>query len=319
LNLEKRLLAPMVFLLIIIPSSLISIATINYMDQKIYSDKIYNELSFPGGKCSDYLNNNIFSNLLFECDIIATDRIDYSNGLTYNESYFQSNFNTAEELINITCESKSIQFIWSHEYYSGTPEAFHLSDLNKIAIKYRDYWSEKNTSVIHIIFIQGYYNTDPEEINPIDDRSGTTINSDTIFIFTPFVTSSTERGIYPFLSRDIAHEIGHLLGLVAPFSSSSGFNAPNATNHSDEQHPLHCITTQCLMNYSDNPYKGNLPCNYCLDDLIYLKNTSNFENRIFKPIVNWTFVILAVCSVVVGGVVFLVSKQKIPSNKRKKP
>lgn len=292
----------MIIVTLVMISSIImaSVESISYLNKQIKNDQLVYELNNPGGRCLDILQNDRYPSLLFECDIILTERPDFSNGLIGSQSFFQSRFNTTEEMISMYCEPKKINYEWSHVFFSGTPRVLHLDDLNEIAKKYRDHQSDNGVFVIHINFINGYYSPDQDQMLPGDEYIGVTINADTIFIFSPYATGSSDRGLYPFLNRDIAHELGHLMGLVAPFTSSTNLNAPNASKHLDTQHHLHCSTQNCIMNYSSNPWKGNLPCKYCIDDLTYLRNANITKRDILDPIFNWSVVMLSGCIGVIG-------------------
>ncbi len=290
-------------LIVILSVTVISVEAVNYLDKETKRNNLVIEMNSPGGKCLDILQNDGYPSLLFECNIIQTEREDFSNGLIYNQSFFQSHFNTTEEMISMYCEPKSIYYEWSHVFYSGTPRVFHLDDLNEIAKKFCNHQSENGVFVIHINFINGYYSPNQDEINPGDEYIGVTINSDTIFIFSPYATALSDRGLYPFLSRDIAHEMGHLMGLVESFTTLTDLNAPNASKHLDLQHHLHCSTQNCIMNYSSNPWKGNLPCKYCIDDLAYLRNATFTQSEILEPSFNWSNVLLPGCICVIGMII----------------
>jgi len=254
--------------------------------------------STPGGHAWDYLQNSTYTTLLFEVDVLSPYLTDDPYAKQFNTTYLAKHFDAAEELIRTECMNKTIRYVWtlgSFEYtydfydmYSSYYPEFTASELIELAASYRNYSTDGDTCVIHLIFLDGRYVTSNSNGQAIGGVSyaGTTVDASTMFIFLPATVENSLYGPeYPYLSRDIAHELGHLLGLVAPFGDGSSYDPPSSTEHRDPESVRHCSNTSCLMNAGIN--KGVELCDDCKADLADLRSSDVPYNLMTAPRIDW--------------------------------
>jgi len=277
-----------VFVAILIASILFTSTVIlsDYQETIDYNSEINLFNNTPGGRAWDYLQNSTYDTILIEVDIVSPyiDERPYDNAL--NISYLADHFNIVENIVLTECNNKKIKYIWTENtqnYYGDLEYPYYsLSELKKIAETYKNYETEGNNSVVHLIFLDGRYSLEDDIAIGGTLYAGTTIDATTIIIFLPTTVRNTVYAAeYPYLSRDIAHEFGHLLGLVATFGGDSIYNAPNATSHRDADSVRHCSDNLCLMSTSID--KGTELCAECKADLAYLRNTTAPYKSMVEP------------------------------------
>lgn len=284
-----------------------------------YENKLTLFSSTSGGMAWNYLQNSTYTELLFEVDILSPYFEEGSGLKQFDNAYLSEHFEVAQDLISSECMNKTIRYVWSSSSfdYSYTPYTsyypeYTASELMELAESYRNYSTGGHIGVIHIIFLDGRYITSSSVGAVIGgiDYAGTTVDATTVFVFLPATIENSLYGPeYPYLSRDIAHEVGHVLGLVAPFGADSPYNAPNANAHIDTESVRHCSVNSCLMSTGIN--KGNELCDQCKADLSYLRNSSVPYASMTNPGVDWLPIAIgSLIGTISAGALFVSMKRR---------
>ncbi len=289
-----------------------------YQSQVDHDEKVGLFSSIPGGRAWDYLQNSTFSELLFEVDILSPYLDEGSDLKQFDVGYLAEHFDLAESILKTECMTKTIRYEWSHSQFDYSydfsspryPE-YTASELRELAGSCRNYSTSGHTSLIHTIFLDGRY------VPPTDDEmaiggvnyAGTTVDAITIFIFLPETVENSLYGPeYPYLSRDIAHELGHLLGLVAPFENGSANNAPTAVDHQNNNSARHCSNISCLMSTDIN--KKTVLCPECQADLAYLRNSTAPYAVLSVPKLEWIPIVAGATLGIVAVVTLIRSRRR---------
>lgn len=298
---------------------MVSLFVVNdYQARTEYDQELNLFSSAPGGRAWDYLQNSTYTELLFEVDILSPYLEDGLGQKQFNLSYLAEHFDVAEELIKEECMNKTVRYVWSssqfdYSYTVYTPRypEYTASELRVLAESNRNYLTGGHTCVIHVIFLDGRY-VPSSSSGPVIGGTiyaGTTVDATTVFIFLPETVENSLYGPeYPYLSRDLAHEVGHLLGLVAPFGEDSPYNAPNATEHRDLRSVRHCSNASCLMSTDIN--KRNELCDECKTDLAYLRNSTAPYVALSFPDPEWIPITIGVALGMIAAALLVVPKKR---------
>jgi hypothetical protein len=228
-------------------------------------------ISKPGDFAKVYLQDDKYDEILIE--------VDFVEGKSPNNS-------TMDELVKSLSEycDKSRIYYRLSDPISDRPSGgiYSIGYIYDLEQKYRDYYTENDTAVMYILYVDGFY----EES---DSTLGLSYLGSSFVIFKDNVDDiEIPMGIRRFVSPSdfevsvVIHEAGHLLGLV-------NINYESVAAHEDKEHdsPHHCIYEDCVMYHalesSRRSYMDKLfertdlqpPkefCEYCEDDLEKLKD-----------------------------------------------
>ena len=134
-------------------------------------------------------------------------------------------FSSFVSLVSAQCVKNSISYT-----SVGTLDAslqkqvFSETDLNDICNREFKNTSGNGVAIVHMLFLSGSF-TDPTAV-------GISFAADRLAIF-----GDTLSDVYFRVA--IAHEMGHLLGLVAPLGLDSPYTPSNASAHYDYADPPH--------------------------------------------------------------------------------
>lgn len=167
-------------------------------------------------------------------------------------------FNSFESLIFSNCDKSSISYT-----FVGTIDAslrqqiYSEPDLNSLFSTVFKNTSSNGVAIVHVAFLTGSFS----------DQSavGISFSADRFAVF-------SDSLIDRYLRVTIAHEMGHLLGLVAPLGPNSMYTPSNATVHYDYADPPHCTSDPCLMRPVVSSY--DTTCSFCNADMLELKNST---------------------------------------------
>lgn len=210
---------------------------------------IHSQLSqAPGGFAWDYLRGDEYSSIKVEWTSFDRHVLD-SRTLP---------FSSLESLIVGHCEKSSIsyQFVGTIDS-SFQRQAYSEANLNSIFSATFKNSSSNGVAIVHMAFLDGTY-SDPAAV-------GLSFAADRIAIFGNTLSDS-------FLRVAVAHEMGHLLGLVASLGLGSPYSADNASSHDDASNPPHCIINPCLMRPTVSSHDDT--CSYCAVDMLEIRNTT---------------------------------------------
>jgi hypothetical protein len=202
----------------------------------------------PGGFAWDYLRGDDYPVLKVEWTAFNSHVLDTRN----------APFSSFESLIFSHCNKSSITYT-----FVGTIDAslrqqvFTEADLNNVCSTVFKNTSSNGVAIVHVAFLTGSF-SDPAAI-------GISFTADRFAIF-----SDTLIDVYMRVA--IAHEMGHLLGLVAPLGLGSTYTPKNATTHYDSEDPPHCTSDPCLMRPVVSSYDKT--CSFCNADMLELRNST---------------------------------------------
>ena len=244
-----RLIAVVIVLLSFLPLLILSPNAIKEIQAASESKARLDSLSSkPGGFAWDYLQGSVYSTMIVECDAVNDDIVG-------NKTVAFADFNG---MVRNECEKQDYRFVWSYGFdQSLVDTSYSRGVLEVLASQSRDFLTEGQTCVLHILFLNGHYSDESSYM-------GLALDASTIIIFPEMAMGSS-------LSIAIAHEFGHLLGLVGTLGLDSPYVPPGAHLHYDHANPWHCDQVDCLMN--SEAMMANSPCSYCREDLAYLRGT----------------------------------------------
>jgi hypothetical protein len=224
-------------------------AELSYFISTTHANNIHSQLSgVPGGFAWDYLRGDEYSVLKVEWAAFDRHTLDGRN----------APFSSFATLISAHCEKSSITYT-----FVGTLDAslqkrvYSEADLNNICDQQFKNSSSNGVAIVHIMFLSGSFTT-PTAV-------GISFAADRMAIFGDTLTDT-------YLRVAIAHEMGHLLGLVAPLGLDSPYTPANASAHYDSTDPPHCTINPCLMNPTVSSYDKT--CGYCNADMQEIKNST---------------------------------------------
>ncbi len=220
---------------------------LSYFISTSSASSIHSQLSqAPGGFAWDYLRGDEYSSIKVEWTSFDRHILD-SRILP---------FSGFESLIFGHCEKSSISYLFVGTIDSSFQrQAYSEADLNSIFSAAFKNSSSDGVAVVHMAFLDGTF-SDPAAV-------GLSFAADRIAIFGYTLSDS-------FLRVAVAHEMGHLLGLVAPLGLSSPYSAANASSHNDPSSPMHCKINPCLMRPTVSSYDET--CSYCAADMLEIRN-----------------------------------------------
>lgn len=118
-----------------------------------------------------------------------------------------------------------------------------VDDLKRIEDSTRRQFASGDTATLFIMFLDNHSSDDAGDAKVL----GLAYRSTSIAIFKNTILTETDPPQRSLIEKTVvAHELGHLFGLV-------GLGAPSKGNHLDVQHGAgHCTHPNCLMNYAVN-------------------------------------------------------------------
>ncbi|UCH90182.1 MAG: hypothetical protein JSV49_05970 [Thermoplasmata archaeon] len=222
-----------VIITIIIVSAIIG-SYYMYLVMTKREDTDYVPYDGPGEYAKYYLKNDFYNEIIIEVDYMEGTMPD-TGTLDY-----------LVDLLDDVCEKNAIDYEISDEMDDSDQQVdYSIADIEQLKNKYQDYQNYMDTAVIHILFLNGYY----------EDSSitlGVSYHAGSCAIFKDRVDSiRIPRDARPFVSTDdfetsvVVHEVGHLLGLV-------NLNYDSDYSHEDKIHdsPNHCKNESCVMYYA---------------------------------------------------------------------
>jgi hypothetical protein len=202
----------------------------------------------PGGFAWDYLRGDEFPALKVEWTAFSAGILDSRAGP----------FSSFESLISSHCDKSSITYTFVGTINSSLrQQVYTLSDLDTINSATFQNTSSNGVAIVHIAFLTGSFS----------ERSavGVSFGADRFAIFGDSLVDA-------YLRVAIAHEMGHLLGLVAPLGLDSAYTPTNATTHYDADNPPHCSSSNCLMRPVVS--SSDKTCSFCNADMLEIKNST---------------------------------------------
>ncbi|HEY3420292.1 MAG TPA: hypothetical protein VGK23_07045 [Methanomassiliicoccales archaeon] len=222
---------------------------ISYYISSTRASSLHSQLSqAPGGFAWDYLRGDDYPVLKVEWTAFNRHILDSRS----------SPFSSFESMIFSHCNKSSITYT-----FVGTMEAslqqqvYSEADLNRLYDTVFRNTTSNGVAIVHVAFLTGSF-SDPAAV-------GISFTADRFAIF-------GDTLIDAYLRVSIAHEMGHLLGLVAPLGPNSPYTPRNATVHYDYQDPPHCTSNPCLMRPVVSSYDKT--CSFCNADMLELKNST---------------------------------------------
>jgi hypothetical protein len=243
----------------------------------------------PGGLAWDYLRGDVYTSLKVEWTSFNRHILDTRN----------IPFSSFESLVFAHCDKSSISYT-----FVGTVDAslqrqvYSQTDLNSISSSVFMNTSSNGVAIVHIVFLSGSF-SDPTAV-------GISFAGDRFAIF-----GDTLSDI--FLRVAIAHEMGHLLGLVAPLGLDSPYTPANATAHYDFADPPHCTSNPCLMRPTVSSYDKT--CIFCNADMQEIKNkTAPYAFTSHQPAVRWGLIAVsgAITAIMLGSSLILYRQKDGP-------
>ncbi|MGD0818421.1 MAG: hypothetical protein ABR986_08520 [Methanomassiliicoccales archaeon] len=241
-------------------------AQLSYYVSTNHASSIHSQLSqAPGGFAWDYLRGDEYSALKVEWTAFDRHILDTRD----------LPFSSFESLILSYCTKSSISYTFVGTIAASLQrQIYSEADLNSICSATFKNTTSDGIAIVHIIFLSGSF-TDPAAV-------GISFAADRFAIF-----GVTLSDIYMRVA--IAHEMGHLLGLVAPLGLSSPYTPTNATAHYDSADPPHCTSNPCLMRPIVSSY--DRPCSFCTADMEEIKNsTAPYTVSTIQPTVRWNLI-----------------------------
>lgn len=233
---------------IVLLVAMLVFSSIVFLEIKNIKNELEGEQSgLPGESAQDYLQHSPYRSLLVECDSFMT-------AFTLD---MEKIFTEFENIVREECDKDGISYSWDFDQDTNlVRENYTFSNLLAIADATKDFSKGRGTCVIHILFMNGEYRSNPEYI-------GIALDGMTIALFPEDVYSLE-------VSFAIAHEMGHLLGLVGMPSLYSSQTSPDAASHYDYDNPGHCTNVDCIM--QANLIQFTDLCDDCKDDLAYMRD-----------------------------------------------
>jgi hypothetical protein len=220
----------------------------------------------PGGLAWDYLKGNEYPTL----------KVEWASDDRHILDTRTAPFSSLETLIYGHTEKSSISYT-----YVGTiapslqKQVYTEADLNDICATVFKNTSSNGVAIIHLIFITGSFTQ--------RDAVGISFAADRIAIFGDTLSDT-------FLRVALAHETGHLLGLVAPLGLDSPYTPANASAHYDAANPPHCTSSSCLMRPTVS--SNDNPCRFCSADMREIQNTTAPYTENGPPTVRIGFILV---------------------------
>lgn len=222
---------------------------LSYFIKTSNAESIHSQLSQePGGLAWDYLRGDVYPVLKVEWTAFDRHILDSRT----------APFSSFESLILSHCNKSSISYTFVGTINASLEQrTYSETDLNSICSTVFKNASSNGVAIVHIAFLTGSF-SDPTAV-------GVSFKADRFAIF-----GDTLINVY--LRVAIAHEMGHLLGLVAPLGLDSIYTPKNATVHYDFADPPHCTTDPCLMNPIVSSYDKT--CSFCNADMREIRNST---------------------------------------------
>jgi hypothetical protein len=227
------------------------------------ADSIHSQLATaPGGLAWDYLQGEKYSSLKVEWASFDRNILDSRN----------SPFSSFESLILDNCNKSSITYTFVAPIDAALKRStYSESDLNSMGSSVFKNTSSNGVAIVHILFLTGSF-SDPTAV-------GISYTGDRFAVFGDTLTDV-------YLRVTVAHEMGHLLGLVAPLGLDSPYTPTNASVHYDINNPPHCTSSVCIMRPTVSSYART--CVFCTADMREIKNSTApyaFSNT--QPTMRW--------------------------------
>jgi len=192
----------------------------------------------PGGLAWDYLTSESYD----EMSVIAFAPSEDS------VAWLITPFVYFDDVVDQTCDKSSIQHEWS--YASFPAKMVYSMDDVRDAAESCDIEADDDTAVVRILFLNNAPGDDVDELAfPLDAR--------TIVIFYESMTSDV-------VQMELAHNMGHLLGLVRMMGDGGEYAPEWTTDHEDADHQGHCSNPFCVMGNDQIIYNGL--CDDCQAD-----------------------------------------------------
>jgi hypothetical protein len=210
---------------------------------------IHSQLAqLPGGLAWDYLRGDQYTALKVEWAAFNPHILDSRN----------VPFSSFESLIFTHCDKSSISYTFVGIINASLQrQVYSEADLNSISSSVFKNSTSNGVAIVHAVFLSGSF-SDPAAV-------GISYAADQFAIFGDSLGD-------PFLRVAIAHEMGHLLGLVAPLGLDSPYTPANASVHYNFADPPHCTSNPCLMRPTVSSYDQT--CRFCTADMLEIKNTT---------------------------------------------
>jgi hypothetical protein len=222
-------------------------AELSYYFASNNANQIHAQLAqLPGGLAWDYLRGDLYPALKVEWTAFDRHILDSRN----------VPFSSFESLIFTHCDKSSISYTFVGTINASFQrQVYSEADLNSISSSVFINKTSDGVAIVHVVFLSGSF-SDPSAV-------GISYAGDRFAIFGDSLSD-------PFLRVAIAHEMGHLLGLVAPLGLDSPYTPANASVHYDFANPPHCTSNPCLMRPTVSSYDKT--CQFCTADLLEIKN-----------------------------------------------
>lgn len=130
--------------------------------------------------------------------------------------------------------------------------SYSQSEIRELAEAYQPVESSENQGVIFVLFLDGYYNSNGQELTNV---LGVSVGSFVVALFKPVIAAVPGGGVLggdpkPQVEQaTIVHEVGHAIGLV-----DNGVALH--TDHLDEANGKHCDNQNCVMYWANEGAGG---------------------------------------------------------------
>ena len=222
---------------------------LSYFISTSRASSIHSQLTqAPGGFAWDYLRGD-------EYPVLKVEWTSFNRNILDSRS---APFSSFESLILSNCNKSSISYTFVGAIDASLrQQVYSEADLNSISSSVFKNTSSNGVAIVQVAFLTGSF-TDPAAV-------GISFTAERFAIF-----GDTLIDVY--LRVAIAHEMGHLLGLVAPLGLNSIYTPQNATAHYDSVAPSHCTSNPCLMRPVVSSHDKT--CSFCNADMQDLKNST---------------------------------------------
>jgi len=184
----------------------------------------------PGGLAWDYLTSERYDEISVTAFAPSEDSV----------SWLITPFIFFDDVVDQTCEKSSIQHVWT--YASFPAKMVYSMDDVREAAESCDVDAGEGQAVVRILFLSNAPGEDVNELAfPLDAR--------TIVIFYESMTSDV-------VQMELAHNMGHLLGLVRMMGDDGEYAPEWTTDHEDADHQGHCSNPFCVMGKDQIVYTG---------------------------------------------------------------
>jgi hypothetical protein len=213
------------------------------------ANQIHSQLAqLPGGLAWDYLRGDQYAALKVEWTAFDRHILDSRN----------VPFSSFESLVFDHCNKSSISYTFIGQINASLQrQSYSEADLNSISSSMFRNTTSNGVAIVHVVFLSGSF-SDPSAV-------GISYAGDQFAIFGDSLGD-------PFLRVAIAHEMGHLLGLVAPLGLDSPYTPANASVHYNFADPPHCTSNPCLMRPTVSSYDRT--CSFCTADMLEIRNST---------------------------------------------